>query len=167
MIDLGKVLKPQGIKGEIKVEPISDSDFFEKIDSVVIDGNEFTIESASVRGGFAYLKLSGVDSIDNAEALRGKVLKIEKEKLPSLKEGQFFYEDLIDCKLYTLNDKYIGEIVGLQNYGSSDLLEIHGVNQFGSMLCPYVVGLFESVDIKSKKIIINEKKFKELTDYED
>ncbi len=167
MINLGKVLKPQGIKGEIKVEPISDPTFFEQIDHVFVDESEYKIDSASMRGGFAYIKLSGINSIDDAESLRGKVLTIEKDKLPALKEGQFFYEDLVDCKLYTVGDKFIGEIVGLQNYGSSDLLEIHANGQFGSSLCPYVVGLFESVDLANKKIIVNEKKFKELTDYED
>ena len=167
MINLGKVLKPQGIKGEMKVEPISDPAFFEQISDVVVDDTRYSIESASERGGFVYLKLAGVNSIDAAESFRGKVLSIEKDKLPSLKDGQFFYEDLVDCKLYTKKDKYVGEIVGLQNYGSSDLLEIRLENQFGSTLCPYVIGLFDSVDLSSKKIVINEKRFKELTDYED
>ena len=167
MIDLGKVLKPQGIKGEIKVEPISDASFFNKINHVIADEKSFAIESASEREGFVYLKLEGINSIDDAEGLRGKILRIERKDLPPLKEGQYFYDDLIDCKLYTKDDKFVGEIVGLQNYGTADLLEIRLNGQFGSSLCPYVVGLFETVDTKQKKIVINEKRFKELTDYED
>ena len=167
MISLGKVLKPQGIKGEIKVEPISDPAFFASVDSVMIDETAYKVIASSERGGFVYLRLVGIDSIDQAETLRDKTIKVEKDSLPSLKEGQFFYDDLVDCKLYTPKGKFVGEIVGLQNYGSSDLLEIRLDGQFGSSLCPYVVGLFEKTDISKKEIVINEKRFKELTDYED
>ncbi len=162
MFDLGKVLKPQGIKGEIKLEPMSDPEFFRAVAHVFVDGVEYNIVSARVHEGFVYLRLSGIDTRDQAEELRDKVVSVPKEELPALKEGQFFYEDLIDCSLYNDKDKKLGDIVGIENYGSADLLEIHFEGQFGSTLCPYVDGLFSSVDIPSKKIVVNEKRLKEL-----
>ena len=162
MFSIGKVLKPQGIKGELKLEALTEPQFFCAIKHVFIDEREYKIEKASVRGEFVYLLLEGIDTRDLAEALRDKIVSVPKSDLPELKEGQFFYEDLIDCSLFNENDKKIGDIVGIENYGSADLLEIHFDRQFGSSLCPYVDGLFSSVDIASKKIVVNEKRLKEL-----
>ena len=162
MISIGKVLRPQGIKGEIKVEPLSDPQFFCAIKKIFIDDIEYEIISASVRGEFVYLKLSKVDSRNRAEDLRDKILYVPKKDLPTLKEGQFFYADLVDCDLYDENEKKLGSIVGVENYGASDLLEIHFEGQFGSTLCPYVEGLIVSADISNKKIIVSEKRLKEL-----
>ena len=85
-----------------------------------------------------------------------------KEDLPQLKAGQFFYQDLIDCELFNQKDKKLGTIVGIENYGSADLLDIHFEGQFGSTLCPYVDGLIVSADVEAKKIVISEKRLKEL-----
>ena len=164
-IELGRVLRPQGIKGEIKVEPLSNPEFFKAIELVEINGKEANIESASVRDGAVFLKLDIIGDRNAAENYRDAIITAEKEALPDLADGQFYYDDLIGCRVFFETGEFVGEIVDIQNYGNADLFEIH--KDYGSILCPYVDGVFVSIDIKAKKIIANEKRYKEVTDYED
>lgn len=164
-IELGRVLRPQGIKGEIKVEPLSNPEFFKAIELVEINGREANIESASIRDGAVFLKLDIISDRNAAENYRDAIITADREALPDLSEGQFFYDDLIGCQVYFESGEFVGEIVDIQNYGNADLFEIH--KGYSSVLCPYVDGVFVSIDTKAKKIIANEKRYKEVTDYED
>ena len=164
-IELGRVLRPQGIKGEIKVEPLSNPEFFKAIELIEINGKEANIQSVSIRDGVVYLKLDIICDRNAAENYRGAIITAEKEALPDLEEGQFYYDDLIGCQVYLDTGEFVGEIVDIQNYGNADLFEIH--KDYSSILCPYVDGVFTSIDTKAKKIIANAKRYKEVTDYED
>ena len=76
-IELGRVLRPQGIKGEIKVEPLSNPEFFKAIELVEINGKEANIESASVRDGAVFLKLDIIGDRNAAENYRGAIITAE------------------------------------------------------------------------------------------
>ena len=164
-VELGRVLKPQGIKGELKVEPLSNPEFFKDISLVEINGQEANIESASIRADGVYLKLDIIHDRTEAEKYRDAVITVEREALPDLEEGQFFYEDLIGCQVYFESGEFVGEIVDIENYGNADLFAIH--KDFSTVLCPYIDGVFTSIDTHAKKIIANEKRYREVTDYED
>lgn len=164
-IEIGKILKPQGIKGELKVLPLSDAEFFKSIKLIKINGTESKIQSVSIRDGFVFLKIDACNDRDTAENLRDTIITSEKSDLPDLKEGQYFYEDLIGCHVYLSNGEYAGEIIDIENYGNADIFNIH--KDFNTILCPYIKGIFIEIDIQNKKITADEKKYKEVTDYED
>ena len=164
-MQIGKVLKPQGIKGEIKVLPLSNPDFFKEIEYVSINGTQAKIESASIREDGVYLKLDIIRDRNDAEEYRDAILSVEREALPDLEDGQFFYEDLIGCEVFFEDGERVGEIINIENYGSKDIFEIH--HGFSNTLCPFVEDVFTNIDTKTKKIIANRKKYLEVTDYED
>ena len=80
-----KVLKPQGLKGELKCLPLTErTEVFDGLNSAFCDGKEVRIISSKYRLGFVYICIENVNSIDDAEKWRGKEFFVDKEqKKPS------------------------------------------------------------------------------------
>lgn len=164
-IEIGKILKPQGIKGELKVLPLSEPEYLKSVELVKVGGRQAKILSCSLREGYAFIMLDICKNRDDAEGLRDFIIEVEKDVLPDLEEGQYFYEDLIGCEVYFEDGEKLGEILDIVNYGASDVFEIK--DGYGSVDCPFVDGVFVEIDVKKKKIIANRKRFDEVTKYED
>jgi 16S rRNA processing protein RimM len=132
-VAIAQLLRPQGRRGELLAEPLSDlPDIFSAgrsvwlADSGVSTASAFTPSASNQpltleaqwsptgkNAGRIVLKLSGCDSIDAAEALAGKQLLITTSDLPALETGTFFVGDLIGCELYD-GDKLAGKVVDVQ-----------------------------------------------------
>ncbi len=163
---IGKILKPQGVKGELKVLPlISAENDMKNFKSVNIDSVNYKVLTCRVHEGFAYMKLNGINSRNEAELYRNKQLEIERSEMPELKPNQYYIVDLIGCKLFDVNNNLIAKIIDVNNYGASDILVLRDGSE--EILCPYVDDLFSEVNLDDKKIIINLKRFKELTESEN
>jgi len=163
---IAKILKPQGIKGEVKAELyIEDLKNFKNIKSVYIEGAQFTIRNYSFRDGFLYLGFNEVTSRNDAENLRDKKISVEKDELLPLDEGKYYVDDLIGCKIIDEDRNEIGKIRDISNYGATDILTIRDGSE--EILCPFLNDVFVSVNIKDKVIIVNRKRFLEVTQSED
>ena len=71
---IGKVLKPRGLKGELKILLfISEPETLRNLETIFVDGKEYTVKKATPQPGtgIAFLWLDGIDHIDRAEQLRG------------------------------------------------------------------------------------------------
>jgi 16S rRNA processing protein RimM len=127
-VAIAQLLRPQGRRGELLAEPLSDlPDIFCAGRSVwladsgaskpVASTLPLTLEAqwspTGKNAGRIVLKLSGCDSIDAAEALGGKLLLIPARDLPALEDGTFFVGDLVGCELYD-GDKVAGKVVDVQ-----------------------------------------------------
>ena len=161
MLKVAKVLKPQGLKGEIKVEMLSrDSAFWQRVGNVYIDNIEYKIVARRYYKSFLYLKLDQINSIDQAEMIRQKFIFAKEEDVRSDDGDSYLISDLENCKLYDKQGSFVGEIVGVEKYGSADIINIkrHGVDYS----FPYLKHIFLDVDIRSKKIVVDIKKLQEV-----
>jgi 16S rRNA processing protein RimM len=99
--ELGRILKPQGIKGEVKLDAFTDGlSRFLDLEFVYFKKTEYErvdIENARIDARYAYLKLRGIDTRDDAEKLRGTLLYIDRAHAAKLPEGAFYIQDLIGC----------------------------------------------------------------------
>ncbi|MBR1925267.1 MAG: 16S rRNA processing protein RimM [Clostridia bacterium] len=163
---IAKILKPQGIKGEVKAELyIEDLKNFKNIKSVHIEGVQFTIKNYSFRDGFLYLEFNEITSRNDAENLRDKKISVEKDELLPLSEGKYYVDDLIGCKIIDEDKNEIGKIKDVNNYGATDILTIRDGSE--EILCPFLGDVFVSVNIKEKTIVVSRKRFLEVTQSED
>ena len=100
LVAIGRVVKPQGRKGEVLVDPLSDRpDRFPALRAAYVPGTgggsrEVRVESCWPHKGRFVLKLEGVDSIDDAETLRGMEMRIAEEDLPALPAGSYYHHQL-------------------------------------------------------------------------
>lgn len=98
---IGEVLKPQGIRGEIKIKTYTDENTAVKnFRRVFIGGEEYKVLSFRTgESGFAFLGLRGVPDRNAAELLRGKEVEAERDDAPPLDEGTYYIVDLIGCEV--------------------------------------------------------------------
>jgi len=159
-IEIAKVLKPQGIKGEIKVECfISDFDFLKSLKTFYIEDNLYNIQKIRFQDKYAYIATKEVLDRNQAELLRNKVLTTDKA-LVTTQEDEFFISDLEDCCVVDELDNIIGYVESVEKYGSADIINIllgGAVKSF-----PFLKSILKEVDIKEKKIVVFKEKLEEV-----
>ena len=167
LITLGKIVRPHGVRGDVKVIlSLNDLSFLNKTDILYIDGAPYTIQNVKqVSDGIA-IKFESINNMDDAENYRNKDVCVERKYLEELKDNEYYADDLIGCTLYfDADNKEIGKIADIQNYGATDILIIRdGTEEY---MCPLLDTIFVKVNYEERKIIINKKAFLEVVDYED
>ena len=159
---LAKIVKPQGIKGDVKVILFADADFdMQSIKYAYIDGNKTLIEKCYMAGGNYVLKFDIISDVQMANLFRGKEILIDKDQI-KLEKGQYLIADLVGKIAKTTKGKEIGEIYDIQNFGSADVIYIQGKKE---VLCSHVAGLIKGVD--DKYVVFDAQIFEGVAVYED
>ena len=151
-LTIGEITKPHGIKGEVKVFPLTDDiQRFKKLKRVFIDGQEVKITYVTVGHDRAILRLEGVDSVEDAEKLRKKLLVVPREDAVKLEEGAYFIEDLKDCIVYDEEGLELGQVAEVIQTGAND---VYWIKKPKEILIPAIRDVVLSVDVEAEKIII-------------
>lgn len=158
---IGSILKPQGIRGEIKVKALTDSaEDLKAFKSVIIDGVAYSVLSVRAQGEFAFLGLKGVADRNAAELLRGKDIEVERSLVPAPPEGRFYIVDLIGCKVVTERGSELGEVISV----TPARTDIYTISANGKEISfPAADGVIAEVDTENKIITVNNKRFKEVS----
>ena len=167
IILIGQIVKAQGIKGEVKVKPItSDINRFKKLDYVLIDNNKYNLIHSRIGvDGFVYLTFDEVKDRNTAETLRNKELYVYRDDAIKLKKDEFFIDDLLNSVIFDLDGNEIGDIINIENYGSADIITV--ACGFGdSFSFPLLKDLIISLDAENKKVIIDKIKLEEIKVWE-
>ncbi len=161
---IGEVLKPQGIRGELKIKTFTDfPEDVKAFKTLYIDGVAYKILSYRVgTDGFAYVGLRGIPDRNAAELFRGKKIEGERDDAPALDEGQYYIVDIIGLSCETEEGEVLGVVKEVSNL-SSDIYTIEKAGK--SILFPAVKGVVKSVDLTNKKLIVDKKIFDEIAVY--
>lgn len=151
-LTIGEITKPHGIKGEVKVFPLTDDiQRFKKLKRVFIDGQEVKVSYVTVGHDRAILRLEGVDSVEEAEKLRKKLLVVPREEAVKLEEDSYFIEDLKDCTVYDEEGLELGKVADVIQTGAND---VYWIKKPKELLIPAIRDVVLSVDVQAEKIII-------------
>ena len=123
---VGKIVVPQGIRGEVRVQTFSQnpSDFKTlRVFSNVFAIGDFKFVRAVPNSTVIIGKITGVDDRNTAETLRDTELFIERNTLPDLKADEFYQADLLGFDVIR-NGTKIGIVDCFQNYGAGDIIEL-------------------------------------------
>lgn len=146
---IGKIVAPQGIRGEVRVQSFVDKPTDFKTLSVVsnrFSSADFQFVRAVPNSNVVIAKIRGVDDRNAAETLRGTELFVERSALPDLQSENVFYQaDLIGFEVIR-DRKNIGKVAGFQNFGAGDIIELGD----GSM----VSFIGATVDMENKFIYV-------------
>lgn len=159
-ISVGKILNFHGIQGEAKVGfSKNQEDFLKKLKVVYIKQNsEYAkLEVTSVRFNktFALIKFKGINSINDLIPYKGCLIFVEKTVIrENLGEDEFLIDELTGLDVLDAEGNNIGVVVGVSNNGMNDLISIKSKTKKISLV-PFVKELVPHVDIKSKKITVN------------
>jgi len=149
-IVVGRVTTAHGIKGELKVEVLTDfPERFERGSKLWLRGIERTIEQARPQGRGIILKLRGIDTRNDAEALRGEVLTVPD--LADLDdEGAYYIHDLMGLRVEDTAGAELGKLFEIISTGATDVYVIRGPR--GELLLPALDDVVTDIDLKQGRI---------------
>ena len=161
-VSVGKILNFHGIKGEARVGySKSQLDFFLSLDKVYLKGSDnnylpFRIVSSKPHKNFIIVKFEGIDSINDLLQYKGALLFVEDSVVrENLDEDEFLIDELVGLSVFDNADgKKLGFVIGVSNNGASDLISVKTSSK-KVCLVPFVKAIVPVVDIKNKKIMIN------------
>ncbi len=162
---IGEVLKPQGIRGEVKVKPYAaDLDAFHHWETLYLlhDGRYQPVKTvcSRVHDGFAYLTLGDCRSMDDAEKLRGEKLYIDREHALPLEEDEVYISDLIGCKALDENGEELGQLTDVLQHGAVDVYVFRSTK--GEWMAPALKAVFPAVDVAAQTIRVVREKLDEV-----
>jgi 16S rRNA processing protein RimM len=103
-----------------------------------------------VAGGFG-ARVAGLETKEEADALRGLRLFAKRDKMPNLPDDEYYYADLIGLEAFDTGGVGLGAVINVENHGAGDILEIGAKG----MLIPFTLAAVPTVDLASRRIIIN------------
>ena len=157
---VGTVLKPQGIRGELKVKPYTDApEDFKAFKNLYLDGEKRRVLSVRVGDGMVFLGLSGVPDRNAAELLRGKNLELDRDEAPEPEEGRYYIVDLLGLSIVTEEGEELGILTDVKQAAS----DIYTLEKDGrEILFPAVKGVVTEVDLENKRLVVDKKRFMEV-----
>lgn len=121
-IIIGKFGSTQGIRGEIKVFPLTDfPDRFDDIKSVFVDDKEIRISSTRHHKHFIVMKLDGVNSPEEAARFTNKLLKVKRSDVAPLAEGEYYAFDIVGLSVINQEGETLGNVTEIIKTGSNDV----------------------------------------------
>ncbi|HEX7775858.1 MAG TPA: ribosome maturation factor RimM [Parvibaculum sp.] len=157
---LGVIVGAHGVRGFVKVKP-----FTGEADAVAAygpvetkDGARcFRIDLMGMAKDAVICRLEGVGDRDAAEALRGTELYVDRARLPEVDEEEdgWYHADLIGLAAVGTDGRVFGRVVGVENFGAGDLLEIARPEGGLSVLLPFTSANVPAVELQTGRIVID------------
>lgn len=159
-LEIGKFVGSHGIKGLAKVQYWCDSaEFFAAFKTLYLKENGYnavTVQSAKPHGNIILLKIKGVETIEQAEEYRGKILYLKRSDA-HLEEGRYFIEEIIGCSVYDFNTKeLLGKLKDITENPANDIWHIEKDGK--EYLMPAIKQFINKVDIDKEEAYITPPK---------
>jgi len=159
LITIGKAVKPFGLKGEMKIQILTDfPERFQKLKSVYLvspAGKELECAVLSVRYavGIPYLLFKGYDTPELAKQLNGWFLKVSERDAMPLAEGQYYWFELIGMEVVSEDGVKLGAIVDIFETGSNDIYVLKQGKK--EIYIPATREIVKQVDRKTRRMVIH------------
>ena len=145
-LEAGQIVTTHGVRGEVKVLPWADSpEFLLDYNRVIIDTVEYKVEQCRVQKSCNLVKLAGVDSMEQAQQLRGKTVKIYRKDAP---EDLIFAAELIGMEVFC-DEKCIGTIADVLDYPGNKVYVVKGDYEY---MIPAVKEFVLSTSLQENKM---------------
>lgn len=149
-LEVGKIVSTHGLKGDVKVEPwCDDGNFLCEFKTLYFDANgveKVKILSAKVHKNIVLMKFFGVDSIEQAELLRGKILFMDRNDI-NLPSGEHFIQDILGLNVFDVDTNFCyGKVTDVLKTGANDVYQITDAKN-KNYLIPVIKDVVCEVDV--------------------
>lgn len=157
LVCIGVVVDAHGLKGEVKVKPMTRTpSYYEASAQVILDAGHglrpLAVKGVRNAGALWVMGLEGVGDRDEALALKGAELLLDQDDLRPLEEGEYFLDDLIGCRVELMDGTPLGDVRGVLETGANDVLEV--ATERGELLVPVTQEVVREVDAQARRIRI-------------
>lgn len=152
LFKIGQIVNTHGIKGEVKVYPLTDDvQKFKRLKTVLVGGVEKNILGVKFQKDRVILKIEGIDTMNDAEMYKQKYIEIPRESEPELPPDTYYVSDLKECTVYDTEGKEIGKIFDVISTPNND---VYWIKKPKEILIPVLRNIVLSVDMDEKKVVI-------------
>jgi 16S rRNA processing protein RimM len=145
---LGRAAGAYGVRGWIKVggarEALAD------LQAWWLDGRERRVEQTKMHSAWLLAKLDGIETREQAEALKGKTISAPRTVLPEPGAGIYYWADLVGLEVVNAQGVVLGVVKGMISSGAQDVMELAGAS--GTRLVPWVGAVVRQVDLEAGRI---------------
>ena len=153
LVVAGAVVRVQGLRGEVRVQPRSgDPSVLTQVPRVRVGETWFEVRSARSHRGQAVLKLAGVDSIDTAQALVGAEVTLQRADFPPPAKGVYYWFDLVGCDVFGVGGEKMGTVESMATTSAHDQLVIRREDG-REVWMPFVAAFLHTVDVAQGRIV--------------
>ena len=168
---IGHILRPHGVQGALKLLPLTDDpqrfhslrEAYLELDGVY---RAVTASHISVQPDAVFLRISGCESREAAEALRGAYICVDRAHAVKLPEGRYFVADLIGCRVWDSAGTDWGTLRDVLETGANDVYVMEGGAK-GRLLVPALKKLLAEVDTANRRIVLDAAVLEEVGLFED
>ena len=150
---MGRVAGAYGVRGWLKVAP--GGGVRETLAAAAewwIAGRAWTVNEARVHGATVVAKLGGLESREQAQALRGEAVQVRREALPPVEEGHYYLDDLVGLEVVNEQGERLGVVQRMFSNGAQDVMEVAGER---THLLPWVPSVVRQVDVPGGRITVD------------
>jgi 16S rRNA processing protein RimM len=157
---VGRIVRPVGVRGEVKVMPLTDdAERFQKLNNVTMgltveEAVAVRFERARRQGNAFVVKLACVDTVEAAEQCRGQYLFVEQQRSARPRPGGYLVDEVIGCEVVTVAGRVVGTVQEILSMPANDVWVVRdGTKEY---LLPAVRALLRSVDVTRKRIEVED-----------
>ena len=149
LIDAGEIVTTHGVRGEIKVMSWLDSpEMLCDFERCCIDGTEYTISNCRVQKSCNLVKIQGIDSMEDAQAMRGKIIQLYRA---DISDDVIFAVELLGVDVYS-NDIQIGKITNVLDYPGNSVYVVGDETKKDLYMIPAVKEYVLSIDLDANRM---------------
>ncbi|MBM7623544.1 ribosome maturation factor RimM [Sporohalobacter salinus] len=157
LIDIGKITRHQGNKGEVRILPLTDyPERFEFLEQVILSKDnkeeQVTIEEMRYHKQFVVIKFAEFNDIGTAIEHKDFMVKIPEAQAVELPEDHYYLHDIIGLKVVTVDGRNLGEVTEILETGSNDVYVVESEEE--EHLIPASKEVIKRIDLESQEMII-------------
>ena len=155
---VGKITNTHGIKGEVKIFPLTDDmERFDHLKRAYIGESKTGVNLERVRyhKNLAIIKFKEYDDINEVLKFKDNYIYVDDEEKVILPEDHFFIYDLIDSQVFDMESNLVGNLIDVLKGPSNDVYIVKNMDKNKEYLIPAVKEFIIEVNINDKKIVIN------------
>lgn len=154
---VGAIAGSFGVQGEVRLksfcsDPLAIADYGPLWTEDGSRSFDVRLTRLNVSGGVG-VRLSGVVTKEQADALKGVQLYADRDRLPSLPDDEFYHADLIGLTVQDTGGAVVGTIRAIYNHGAGDILEIFAPGRKSALLLPFTLANVPTVDLAAGKVV--------------
>ena len=158
---MGRVAAPHGVRGAVKVQPLSgDPAALLAFDEWLLGRGDAgpwlsrRVRTSALRSGVVAAEFEGIDSREHAATLRGMLVGIPRERLPAPAEDEYYQADLVGMSVVNRDGRTLGSVTGFVDGLAHPILRVAGADG-GERLIPWVARYVDGVDVGAGSISVD------------
>jgi 16S rRNA processing protein RimM len=149
---MGRVAGSYGVRGWIKVVPGNGVlDALPAVGRWWLGERAYSVSEAKVHGATVVAKLDGIESREQALALKGVTVSVERTALPEAEEGHYYLADLVGLEVVNERGERLGTVKEWISNGAQDVMAVAGERTY---LIPWVAAVVKEVDLAGRRVVV-------------